>query len=315
MATTEIVSIGEPMVEFYALDRGALRHSSAFEFGWGGDASNFAVAARRLGASAAMVTRVGDDEFGRSLLELWDREGIDRSGVDVAGGEFTAAYFVSHSEHGHEFSYLRSGSAASRLTTADLPLDLITGARAVHTTGVTQAISQFACDAAFAALSTARQAGVLTTYDPNLRLKLWPLERARATIFHALSLVDVALPSFDDAVHLTGRTDPDDIVREIHSRGPAIVALKLGGDGALVSDGRTTHRVGAIPIDAVDASGAGDTFDAAFVVAYVEGRPLEECANFANAAAALTAGGTGCVGPIPRREAVEALMAARATSG
>jgi len=315
MATPEIVSIGEPMVEFNALDRGALRHSSAFEFGWGGDASNFAVAASRLGAASAIVTRLGDDDFGHSLLELWEREGVDSSAVRVADGEFTAAYFVTHSERGHEFSYLRSGSAASRLTTADLPLDLITGARALHATGITQAISQSACDAAFAALVAAREAGVLTTYDPNLRLKLWPLERARATILHALSLVDVALPSLDDAVQLTGHTDPEVIVREIHSRGPSIVALKLGGDGAIVSDGRKTHRVGAMPIDLVDASGAGDTFDAAFVVAYLEGRPLEDCARFANAAAALTASGVGCVGPIPRRDEVEALIIRQATSG
>jgi len=315
MPTHEVVSIGEPMVEFNAVDHGPLRHSSAFEFGWGGDASNFAVAASRLGAASTIVTRLGDDQFGHSLLELWKREGVDRSAVRLAEGEFTAAYFVSHSAEGHEFSYLRSGSAASRLTTAELPIDLITGARAVHTTGITQAISQSACDAAFTALAEARTAGVLTTYDPNLRLKLWPLDRARATIFHALSLVDIARPSLDDAAQLTGRTDPGEIVEEIHSRGPSIVALKLGAAGALVSDGREMHQIDAMPIDLVDASGAGDTFDAAFVVAHLEGRALAECARFANAAAALTASGVGCVGPIPRRGAVDALLAGRAASG
>ena len=97
--------------------------------GFGGDTSNMAIAAARLGARARYVSRVGDDAFGRSLLRLWADEGVDTRGVTTDAAAPTGVYFVTHGPAGHEFSYLRTGSAASRLEPSTLPEDVIRGAQ------------------------------------------------------------------------------------------------------------------------------------------------------------------------------------------
>src|SRR5205823_12973399 len=97
--------------------------------------SNCAIAASRLGARSAYVTRVGEDAFGRQFLELWKREGVDVAGVGVDPDAPTGIYFVTHGTSGHEFSYLRAGSAASRLRPADLPLDVIRASKVLHVSG------------------------------------------------------------------------------------------------------------------------------------------------------------------------------------
>ena len=124
-----IVSIGEAMVEFNQTRPG----EKTYLQGFGGDTSNMIIAAARSGARAGYVTRVGDDEFGRMLRELWQREGVDTSGVIVDREAPTGVYFVTHGPQGHAFSYLRAGSAASRLKPDDLP-DLA-GAAVVHASG------------------------------------------------------------------------------------------------------------------------------------------------------------------------------------
>src|SRR6185437_16408053 len=111
----------------------------------------------------------------------------------------------------HEFSYMRAGAAASRISPTDRPVDRIRETRILHISGISQAISSSAADAVFAAIDTARDAKRLVSYDPNLRLKLWPLRRARAIIHEAMRACDIARPGLDDAEALTGLRDPDAI--------------------------------------------------------------------------------------------------------
>ena len=108
----DIVAIGEPMIEFNQT-RPA---SGDYLQGFGGDTSNFAIAAARQGASVGYITRVGDDPFGRMFVELWKREGVDTSGVTIDARGFTAAYFVSHDARGHHFSFLRSGRCTTLMS-------------------------------------------------------------------------------------------------------------------------------------------------------------------------------------------------------
>src|SRR5437762_3760207 len=167
--TLDIVSLGEPLVEF---NRIHADDPHTYLQGFGGDTSNTAIAAARLGARAGYLTRVGDDTFGRLFLTLWEHEQVDTRGVTIDRAAPTGVYFVTHGERGHSFSYLRAGSAASRLTPEQLPLEHIRSARVLHVSGITQAISASACDTAFAAFSAARAAGVSVSYDTNLRLSL-----------------------------------------------------------------------------------------------------------------------------------------------
>jgi 2-dehydro-3-deoxygluconokinase len=293
-----IVSIGEPMVEFNQTRPGARN----FLQGFGGDTSNMIIAAARSGGRTAYVTRVGDDEFGRLFLELWKKEGVDTSGVIVDRAAPTGAYFVTHGAQGHAFSYLRAGSAASRLTPTDWSQE---NAAFVHASGISMAISPSAADTVLAAFQNAR--GKIA-FDSNLRLKLWPLARAREMIGAAAALADYFFPSIEDARVLSALEEPEENLEWAHGLGAENVFLKLGPDGVIVSDGTKRERIPGHAVKAVDATGAGDCFCGAALARLAAGDSIWEAARYANAAAALATIGFGAVDPLPRPEAVRALL-------
>jgi len=301
----DIVALGEPLIEF---NQTQSKDPNAYQQGYGGDTSNMAIAAARLGARVAYITRLGDDAFGRLFRDLWAAEGVDARGVVTDSDAPTGVYFVAHGEHGHQFSYLRAGSAASRMRPATLPLDVIRSARLLHVSGISQAISATACDSVFAAIDAARAAGALVTYDPNLRLKLWPLPRARATILATMARCSWCLPSQDDARVLFDGSDAAAFVAECHRAGAPGVVLKLGADGCLVSDGSQQRHVVAHRVAPVDATGAGDCFDGAFAARLLAGDDPFTAAGYANVAAALATTGYGAVAPLPRDADVRAVL-------
>jgi 2-dehydro-3-deoxygluconokinase len=301
----DVVSLGEPMYEFSELPGGERRWLQGF----GGDTSNCAIAAARQGARVAYVTHVGADEFGEQFLRLWREEGVDVSGVGVDPEAHTAVYFITHGPEGHVFSYLRAGSAASRMRPEHLPLELIRGASYFHTSGITQAISASACDTAFAAMEAARGAGARIVYDANLRLRLWPAARARAVIGAALAMSDLFLLSIDEAATLCELSDPDAALDWCHRRGAKRVALKLGRKGVIGSDGERRERLAGHRVNAVDATGAGDCFAGALMARMAAGGDFFDALRYANAAAALTTTGYGAVAPLPRPDAVRHLLA------
>jgi 2-dehydro-3-deoxygluconokinase len=303
----DVVSIGEPMIEFNQTRPGEPNYLQ----GYGGDSSNMAVAAARQGARVAYVTRIGDDAFGRLFLKLWADEGVDASGVAVDPGAFTGAYFVFHGPQGHVFSYLRAGSAASRMRARDLPLEVIRAARFVHASGISMAISESACDAVLAAFEAARAAGAKISFDANLRLKLWPLERARDRIGAAAALADYFFPSIEDARALSGLESVDENLEWAHRLGAKNVLLKLGVEGAVVSDGARRDRIAGHKVKAVDTTGAGDCFCGAALARLAAGDALIDAARYANAAAALATTGFGAVAPLPRPDAVYTLLSRR----
>jgi 2-dehydro-3-deoxygluconokinase len=300
----DIAALGEAMVEFNQTRPGEPHYLQGF----GGDTSNAAIAAARAGARTAYLTRLGRDTFGDALMALWRREGVDTSGIERDAAAPTGIYFVTHGTQGHEFSYRRAGSAASLMTPQWLPLGIVRAARILHVSGISLAISPSARDTVFAAIAEARGAGKQVSLDSNLRLKLWPLEEARATIERAAGTCDLFLPSVEDALALSGHADADAIVDWGHSLGAPQVVLKLGREGCLVSDGSRRERIGGHAVPASDATGAGDCFCGNLLARIARGDSLFDAARYANAAAAIAVQGFGAVAPLPRPEAVRALL-------
>lgn len=303
MAGLDIIAIGEPLFE---LNQG--RGESVFRSGHGGDTSNAAVAAARQGAQVGYVTAVGADQFGDSFMALWKGEGIDTSAVKKSPVAHTGLYFITHGPDGHVFSYMRAGSAASRMTPEDMPVEAIKAAKVVHASGISQAISSSATDAVFHAMRTARAAKVAVSYDTNLRLRLWPLDRARAVIHAAAGLADILKTSIEDARQLTGLDDPDKIADFYLSVGPTIVLMTLGQDGAIVATKAKRERIAPRAAKLVDATGAGDMFAGAFLAEYLQTKDPFAAGRYANVAAALSTEGYGAVAPMPKRAAVEAAI-------
>jgi len=276
--------------------------------GFGGDTSNALIAAARQGARAGYISRVGDDAHGHMLFRLWHDEHINTDGVVIDATASTGIYFVNHDRQGHTFSYLRAGSAASRMRASDVPARLIQQAQFLHVSGISQAISESAVDSVFEAICIARNAGVKLAYDPNLRLTLWSLDRARAIIVATIPLADHFLPSIDDVRLISGLDEPSAIVDWCHDLGARTVVLELGREGSLVSDGDRKTSIAAYTVDAVGATGAGDCFDGSYLARLARGDDPFAAARWAGAAAALTTTGYGAVAPLPTAEQVADFM-------
>lgn len=304
----DIIALGEPLMEFSAEQAGGLESVSSFLPGFGGDASNFAVAASRAGGKVGMLARLGNDPFGQAFMSLWEREGVDASLVQRCSDAPTGLYIITRGDRGHDFTYYRAGSAAAGMTPAHLPEDAIRRARLLHVTGVSQGISSAACDSALAAMEMAKDAGALLSYDPNYRPSLWPLSRARAVIHASVGMADIVVPSMEEAELMLGVAQPERAAERYLEMGAGIVALKLGADGALIATSAGMERISPLRVEAIDASGAGDTFAGAFAASYLEHRPLNWCARFAITASGLSTTRLGCVSSMPTREEVLAHM-------
>ncbi len=307
--TVDLLCMGEPMLEFNQLppQPDGARH---YLEGHGGDTSNAAIAAARQGARVGYITALGQDMPGDSFIALWTREGVDTSTVRRTDRHQTGVYFVTHDAAGHHFLHYRSGSAAAMYRPADLPLEAIAGARMLYVSGISQGISASACDAVFAAIDHARRHGVAVAYDTNYRPRLWPPARAAAVMHAAMAQVDYALPGIDDVRTLTGLHQPEAMLDLYLRLGPKVVVLRMGEAGAWLATPERRVRIPAFPVQAVDATGAGDAFCGAFLARILAGEAPEPAARYAAVAAALKCQGYGAVAPIPTADQVRAAMAA-----
>jgi len=301
----DVLCLGEPLLEFNQIKEG---NKNTYSSGYGGDTSNTAISIARQGMSVGFISKVGKDQFGWELLELWKREKVDYSHVSIHPEAPTGIYFVTHDADGHHFTYYRSGSAACQMTPLDLPKDDLSQTRILHLSAITQAISVSSCETAFAAIFQARKNGVKVSYDTNLRLKLWSLDRARDVINRTVPMCDVIMPSLEEATSLTGLVDPEEITDYFFELGAKLVVLKQGSHGARVSDGKENLNIPGHKVKAIDATGAGDTFDGAFLSEWIRKDDPFSAAEYANAAAALSTTNYGAVDSIPNRDEVKEFL-------
>lgn len=303
----DLLCMGEPMLEFNQLPPqpdGSVHYLE----GHGGDTSNAAVAAARQGASVGYITAIGTDAPGDSFMAMWARERVDTATVIRTDRALTGVYFVTHDVAGHHFLHYRKDSPAALYAPADVPHTALAAARMFYVSGISQGISVSAADAVFAAIDTCRRNGVSVAYDTNYRPRLWPPTRAAAVIHAAIAQADYAFPGMDDALVLTGLTEPDAILDFYLRLGPKVVVLRMGDRGAMLA---TPDRRVPIPphvVQAVDATGAGDAFCGAFLARILAGDAPEPAARYANVAAALKCTGYGAVAPIPYPAQVRAVM-------
>lgn len=306
--TWDVVALGEAMVEFNQ----TRAQEPQYLQGFGGDTSNAVIAASRAGAKVAYLSRVGQDAFGEALLDLWRTEGVDTVGVERDPQAHTGVYFVTHRPEGHAFSYLRAGSAASCMTPqwlgGDAVQQRIVQAKMLHVSGISLAISTGARDTVLQAMRRAKANATQVALDSNLRLKLWSVQEAHTCLSQAIGLCDLFLPSLEDIHTLTGMQEPEAIVRWSHDLGAKHVVLKLGANGALVSDGQRTVHVPGMRVQAVDATGAGDCFCGNLLARLTQGDTLVDATRYANAAASIAVQGFGAVAPLPIPEQVWAVL-------
>jgi 2-dehydro-3-deoxygluconokinase len=274
----DVVALGETMVLFLAQQPGLLREANTFSRHVAGAESNVAVGLCRLGCTSGFISRVGDDEFGRAIAFRLRGEGVDVSRLIVDEQAPTGVLFRDRREFGAvDVVYYRRGSAASRLSPSDLDGAYIAGARFLVLSGITPALSESCKETVFAAAELARAAGVTVVLDPNIRLKLWTIDRARAVLRDLAGHSDVVLPGLDEAQLLTGADDAIAAAKELHALGPRRVVVKLGARGSLAVDDDGIVEVEAMQIPrVVDPVGAGDAFAAGLLAGQLKGMDLAQ---------------------------------------
>lgn len=285
----DVITFGESMVLFSPDSKGPLRHIHTFTKAIAGAESNVAIALSRLGHQVGWFSKVGDDEFGRYLEFIVRGEGVDVSRLITDPKHSTGLLFKELFAHVNpNVYYYRKNSAASFFKPEDLDLDYIKTAKILHVTGITPAISQSAKETALTAIKAAKEAGVKISFDPNIRLKLWSLEEAKETLLEFCSLADILFPGIDESELLLGFNKPEEIITAFHELGAQEIALKMGKEGCMVSDGTTNEFIPGYVVDRTeDTVGAGDGFAAGFLSSRLKGYSIQEAGDFANGVGAM----------------------------
>ena len=306
-ANIDIVCMGEAMVEFTRMN--SSKSEALYIRGLGGDTSNCAISAARQGVKVAYLSAVGDDQFGKIAIDTWLTEGIDVSQVFVDPNSPTGIYFIDPAPEGRNFTYYRAGSAASRMSSISSSQTILSRTAILHLSAITQAISIAPNEPSFEAIDIVKKNGGRISYDTNLRLNLWGLEEARRVINKTLTQADILLPSLDEAQILTGLDNKEDILNFYLQFEPEILALKCGSEGAIVIFEGRKEYIPALIVNAIDTSGAGDTFAGAFLAQIIQGESPFEAARFAVVASGISVQGYGAMAPIPNRKQVLRAMA------
>jgi len=307
----DVLSFGEPLVGFYPPHEASVAEADSLFKTWGGDTSNVAIGVARLGHSSRYLTRVGEDPFGRGFLELWAKNGVDTSAVIVDSHRHTGLYFVSFEGRRHVLSYYRSDSAASAVSELDISEDMVLDAKIVHLSGISVGMSKSALAAGMRLVSIARSAQRMVSFDINYRPAQWTSPQHASTAISSVigQGVDILEITDDEMAALGWGSDPSSLWNRFPKSGTIIV--KQGPKGALVMTGREWISVPAFSVEVKDTVGAGDSFDAGFLVSLLEGKTVFEAARFASATAALTCTGTGPLEKMPTRPEADSFLSSR----
>lgn len=314
-----VVCFGEMLIDFVPTISGlSLSDAPAFKKAPGGAPANVAVGIARLGGSSAFIGKVGEDEFGYMLAEILKENNVNNEGMRFDPGARTALAFVTlRSDGEREFMFYRNPSADMLLKEAELDLDLIRKAKIFHY-GSISLITEPCKSAHIAAAKVAKDAGVFLSYDPNLRLPLWPsAESAREGILSIWDTADIIKISEEEISFLTKGEDPydDAVVQKLFHPNLKLLLVTEGPEGCRYYTKKFSGRVKGLKVDAVDTTGAGDAFVAGILSQLAmdlsllqnEDR-LREALKFANACGALTVKERGAIPALPTREAVNSAI-------
>jgi len=287
----EIIAIGEALVEIMRtrvddpLDR-----ASAFVGPFpSGAPAIFADQAARLGHKVGFIGAVGDDDFGTCQLERLKSDGLDISFCPRVPDRATGVAFVTYfSDGSRRFLYHIAHAAAGQMP--ELDAAYFHGAKYLHICGSSLSVSERMRNSCYQAVEMTNAAGGKVSFDPNLRPELLGGEEAlRRICGPVVEASHVVLPSGEEAELLTGVEGVEAACRALLDKGPEIVALKRGAKGCTIFTKDRQLDAPAFAVEAVDPTGAGDCFDAGFVVGLLEGLPLEQVGRLANACGALGA--------------------------
>ena len=315
----DIITFGEMLIDFVPTISGvSLMDAPAFIKAPGGATANVAVGAARLGVSAGFMGKVGDDAFGRFLERTLHEANVDTHALRFAANARTSLAFVSLRADGErEFVFYRHMDKDLLLMYAptEVDTDYIRGGKIFHY-GSIGLIDETSRNATRLAVSTARSAGLTISYDPNLRLNLWPDEAtARDGLLTGWRQAHIIKASEDEMTFLTGKTDLTAAVDQLWHSDLKLLVVTLGKHGCRYFTPKFNGEVGSFEVTSVDTTGAGDGFVAGLLTglqqhtnALTDEGTLRKICRRANAVGALTTTQRGAIPALPTVEQLNSFL-------
>ncbi|CAM8893317.1 unnamed protein product [Rhodiola kirilowii] len=313
-----VVSFGEMLIDFVPTVSGvSLSGAPGFLKAPGGAPANVAIAVSRLGGKSAFVGKLGDDDFGHMLAGILRDNGVVDGGICFDEGARTALAFVTLRNDGErEFMFYRNPSADMLLTPGELNLDIIRSAKIFHY-GSISLIVEPCRSAHLKAMKVAREAGALLSYDPNLRLPLWPsAEEAREQIMSIWDEADIIKVSDNELEFLTGSDTVDDATAlSLWRPNMKLMLVTCGEKGCNYYTKNFHGTVHGYHVKTIDTTGAGDSFIGALLTKLVDDHSVIEdeaklvgVLKFANACGAITTTKKGAIPALPTESEALALL-------
>lgn len=311
----DVITMGRIGVDLYPLQTGVpLAQVTSFGKFLGGSATNVAVAASRLGRSTAVITRTGDDAFGRYLHEALRDFGVDDRWVTSVPGLATPVTFceVFPPDDFPLYFYRQPKAPDLEIDAHELDLDEVRAANIFWMTGT--GLSEEPSRTATLAALTHRAKSGTTVFDLDWRPMFWSNpESARPFYVEALRHTTVAVGNLDEVEVATGVREPHAAARALLDAGVELAVVKQGPKGVLAVNSKgETAEVPPLPVTVLNGLGAGDAFGGSLCHGLLEGWDLERIMRYANAAGAIVASRLECSSAMPTPAEVEAALAAGA---
>jgi 2-dehydro-3-deoxygluconokinase len=300
----DVISIGETMVLFTPQDDGLLRYNRTFSVKIAGAETNTLTGLTRLGVRTGWISKVGNDEFGQMILSQIRGEGIDTSRVAVDHQHPTGLFFKEKTnESNMKVLYYRKGSAASTITKQMIDSDYIADSSYLYVTGITPALSESAFDAVLFAMQVAKENQTKVIFDPNVRKKLWPEEKARPALLEMAKLADIMLPGISEGEFLFETTDEKEIAQHVLDLGNELAVVKMGAAGAYFKSHDQDGYVSGYKVKrVVDPVGAGDGFAAGVISGLIENLSIKQAIQRGCAIGAIVTTVKGDIEGLPDKE-------------
>jgi fructokinase len=315
--TYDVVSLGELLIDMVPLPAppGALNFAAKP----GGAPGNAAVGLAKLGRSVAMLSKVGDDAFGRLLIGTIEGAGASIEAIIVSREHLTGVAVVTLDAQGdRDFLFYRHDCADVNYAPDEVRADLIQSARILHVNSLVLA-SPVSASAQRHAMALAQAAGILISVDPNLRPLLWESREAMiAAAREVVAVANILKIGEDELQIITGIAETEAALEAIWHEGLQVVAITRGAGGATILTRTARETVPGLAVKVVDTTGCGDSFMAAFLTGLLDSNMdlgaenLAAIGRFACAAGAITATAPGGMDAMPTRAELAAFIAERA---
>lgn len=301
----QVLVLGELLLDFLpGEDNMGLKDPGTVIKTVSGSSGIYACAAATLGLPAGFIGRLGADPFSELAREKLSSYNVSTEHISIDKEGKLGLAFLEYTPTGRNYAYYRDDSVGSRLSPEEIPPEAFLDASIFHFPGMLLELSESMQKSCLRALKLAKDAGVLISFDPNLRKEMAGSKEAISRIIDVIKQSDIIEPTLEEGRIITGFTNPKDVAKALLELGPKAVFLTRDKEGALLITTDGFYSVPGIDIPVTDPTGAGDTFAAAVAYSIIRGLNPEEALAFCNCTATLACLKKGAIGSAPTEDEV-----------